>query len=105
MCRTPIVTGLLFVAAGAHVLCLTALVLWLSGNWRWVEGWIFGVWLVCFIAAMFLWLYFKDPALLAERLRMPGSGGESRADMVILLAVKLGFLAWMILSPLDVRFG
>jgi protein-S-isoprenylcysteine O-methyltransferase Ste14 len=106
MCRTPIVTGLLFVAAGAHVLCLTALVLWLSGNWRWVEGWIFGgVWLVSFIAAMFLWLYFKDPALLAERLRMPGCGGESRADMVILLAVKLGFLAWMILSPFDVRFG
>jgi hypothetical protein len=26
----------------------------------------------------------QDPALLAERLRMPGSGGESRSDMAIL---------------------
>ncbi len=105
MRRTPIITGLLFLAAGAYVLCLAALVLWLSGNWRWVEGWIFGVWFMSFIAAMFLWLYFKDPALLAERMRMPGSGGESRADVAILLAVKVGFLAWVILPPLDVRFG
>ncbi|MDR3746908.1 MAG: isoprenylcysteine carboxylmethyltransferase family protein [Acidobacteriota bacterium] len=102
---TPIITGLVFVAAGAYVLGLTTLLLWLSGDWRWVQGWIFGVWWASFIAAILWWLRFRDPALLAERFRLPGSGGESRADMVILIGIKLGFFAWIVLSPLDVRFG
>jgi protein-S-isoprenylcysteine O-methyltransferase Ste14 len=105
MRSTPIITGLVFVAAGAYVLGVATLLLWLSGDWRWVEGWIFGVWLVSFIAATFLWLHYKDPGLLAERMRMPGSGGESRADMAILIGVKVGWIAWIVLSPLDVRFG
>jgi len=103
--RSRIITGLVFVAAGAYVVGLTTLMLWLSGDWHWVEGWIFGACWGALIAAYFLWLHYKDPALFAERLRMPGSGGESRADLVILLAVKVGFLAWLVLSPLDVRFG
>jgi protein-S-isoprenylcysteine O-methyltransferase Ste14 len=102
---TPIIAALIFVAVGAYILGIATLLLWLSGDWRWVEGWIFGVWLVSFIVVTGLWLHYKDPALLAERLRMPGSGGESRADMAILLAAKLGFVAWLVLSPLDVRFG
>ena len=102
---TPIITGLVFVAAGAYVVGVATLLLWLSGDWRWVEGWIFGAWLVSFTAAIFLWLHYQDPALLAERMRMPGSGGESRSDMVILIGVKVGWIAWIVLSPLDVRFG
>ncbi|MFZ1131717.1 MAG: isoprenylcysteine carboxylmethyltransferase family protein [Terriglobales bacterium] len=102
---TPMITGLVFVAAGAYVLSGAALLLWLSGDWRWVEGWIFGVWWASFMAAIVLWLYYRDPALLAERFRMPGSGGESRADMAILIGIKIGFLGWIVVSPLDVRFG
>jgi protein-S-isoprenylcysteine O-methyltransferase Ste14 len=105
MRSTPIITGLVFVAAGAYVLGVATLLLWLSGDWRWVEGWIFSVWLVSFIAAIFLWLHYRDPGLLAERMRMPGSGGESRSDMAILIGVKVGWIAWIVLSPLDVRFG
>jgi len=81
MRSTPIITGLVFVAAGAYVIGGTTLMLWLSGDWRWVEGWIFGVWWGAFIAALFWWLRYRDPALFAERMRMPGSGGESRADL------------------------
>ena len=105
MRRTPIITGLVIVAASVYILGLAALLLWLSGDWRWVEGWIFDVWWVSFLAGMFFWLRYRDPALLAERMRMPGRGGESRADMAILIAIKVSFLAWLILSPLDVRFG
>jgi hypothetical protein len=79
--------------------------LWLSGDWRWVEGWIFGSWWVSFAAATVLWLGFKDPALLAERMRMPGTGGESRADMVILFGIKVGFLALIFVPALNVRFA
>jgi protein-S-isoprenylcysteine O-methyltransferase Ste14 len=105
MRSTPIITGLMWVAAPVGVLGLATLLLWLSGNWRWVEGWIFGVWWVSFMATMVLWLHYKDPALLAERMRKPGSGGESRSDMVILFALKLCFMAALFVSALDVRFS
>ena len=88
MRSTPIITKLMLVAAPVGVLGLAALMLWLSGNWRWVEGWIFGVWWVSFMAAFVLWLHYKDPALLAERMRLPGSAGESRTDMAILIGLK-----------------
>jgi len=50
----------------------------------------------------FLWLHYKDPALLAERMRMPGSGGESRADVAILIGIKVRFLALIVLPARQV---
>jgi protein-S-isoprenylcysteine O-methyltransferase Ste14 len=99
---TPIIIGLQLVAAAVFFL---GIVLWLPGDWRWVEGWIFGVWWISFFAAMLLWLRYRNPALYAERFRMPGSGGESRSDLAILIGLKVCFLAWLFLPALDVRFG
>jgi protein-S-isoprenylcysteine O-methyltransferase Ste14 len=99
---TPIILGLLL--AGLAVVYL-GLLLWLSGDWRWVEGWIFGVWFVSFAATVLLWLRSRDPALLAERFRMPGTGGESRSDLAIVIGLKLCWLAFFVVPPLDVRFG
>ena len=67
---TPIIAGLQL--AGLPVVYL-GLLLWLSDDWRWVEGWIFAVWSLSFMVASLLWLHYRDPALLAERLRMPGT--------------------------------
>jgi len=83
---TPIIIGLQLVAA---LVFFPGLLLWLSGDWRWVEGWIFGVWWVSLGAAILLWLHYRDPALYAERFRMPGSGGESRSDLAILIELKV----------------
>ena len=102
---SPIITGLMWVAAPVGVLGFAALLLWLSGNWRWVGGLDFRCLVVSFVTAIFLWLRFGDPALLAERMRMPGSGGESCSDMAILLAMKVCFLASLFVSALHVRFG
>ena len=102
---TPITTGLMLVAVPVGVLGFAALMPSLSGNWRWVEGWIFGLWWGSFAAASLLWLRYKDPALLAERMRMPGSGGESRSDLAILIGIKVCGLAWIVVPALDVRFG
>jgi len=99
---TPIIFGLLL--AGLPVVYL-GLPLWLSGDWRWVEGWIFGIWFVSFAAAVLLWLRSRGPALLAERFRMPGTGGQSRADAAIVIGLKVCWLAFFVVPPLDVRFG
>ncbi len=104
MISTPITTVLVFVSC-AGLLGFAALPLWLSGDWRWVEGWIFCIWWASFMLASVLWLRYRDPALLAERMRMPGSGGEARSDVAILIAVKLCSMAWMVVPPLDVRFN
>ena len=103
--RRQIATGLGFVAIAVYLLGVPVLILWLSGNWRWVEGWIFGVLWSAVIGGSLLWLYFNDPALFAERCRRPGTGGESRSDLAILIGIKVASLAWLILPPLDVRFG
>ena len=99
---TPTILGLQL--AGLPVVFL-GLLLWLSGDWRWVEGWIFGIWWVSLVAAILLWLLYRDPALLAERFRMPGSGGESRSDLAIVIGMKVCFLAFFVVAPLDVRYG
>ena len=100
----PIVTVLQFAGAGTYLLGVPALVLWLSGNWHWVAGWIFGIWFTATMGTCVLWLYYKDPALLAERFRRPGTGGQSRADLAILTGIKVVAMAWFVVPPLDVRF-
>ena len=77
-----------------------------TGDWRWREGWIFGGWFLAVCASTIAWLYRKDPALLAERYRKPGSGGQSRRDQIIVYLLVLGFIVWIVLMPLDARrFG
>lgn len=83
-----------------------ALILILAGDWHWLEGWLFALWFVAMILLSMIYLYLKDPALLAERTRKPGSGNQKKWDkylggLIIVLA-----MTWLILMPLDARrFG
>lgn len=102
----PPVSSLKLVATGAYLLAWPALLLWLSADWRWPEGWLFGLWFVSLCATCVGWLYREDPALLAERYRKPGSGGQSQADANTVYALLFGFIASIVLPPLDARrFG
>jgi protein-S-isoprenylcysteine O-methyltransferase Ste14 len=101
--RTAPVSPLKLVATGAYLLIWPLLQLWLAGDWRWLPGWIFGAWLVGLSAVCIAWLYRRDPALLAERYRRPGTGGQSRADARIVYALVLGFILWIAVPPLDAR--
>jgi protein-S-isoprenylcysteine O-methyltransferase Ste14 len=103
---TPSVTPARLAATAAYLLAWPALLLWLSGDWRWPEGWLFGLWFVALCATTITWLYRRDPALLAERYRRPGSGGQPGADRLIVAGLVVGFAAWIALPPLDARrFG
>lgn len=91
-----------------RVVCLLGLAFllpWVAGDWRWVEGWILGAWWGSLGASILLWLYFRDPGLLKERSRMAGTRGEPRSDVVLVLLIFIGFFAWLVVPPLDRRFG
>ena len=89
-----------------YLLAWPTLLFVLAGDWRWVEGWIFSAWFVALCTICIVWLYRKDPALLAERYRRPGSGGQKGWDRLVVYAIVFGFVSWIVVMPLDVkRFG
>jgi len=89
------------VATALYLVVWPVILFALAGSLRWIEGWIFSLWFTALSAASIVWLYRKDPALLAERYRSPGSGGQKRWDIVVIYAVMVGFIAWIALMPLD----
>lgn len=95
------VTPLGLFATALYLLAWPLVMLFLAGNWRWREGWIFGGWFLAVCISSLAWLYRHDPALLAERYRLPGSGGQSRRDAVIVALLVVGFVLWIVLMPLD----
>ena len=79
------------------------LILILAGNWRWVEGWIFSLWMVVMIPFTTIYLYFKDPALLAERTKRPGSENQKPWDKFLLVGIFAIAILWLIILPLDAQ--
>ena len=98
-------TTLFSLAFVAYVFGAPPLLIWLSGDWRWVQGWIFYGTFTALFAVSVIWMLLRDPGLLAERMRWPRRGEESRADMAILLGIKVDAIAWLVAPALDRRFG
>jgi protein-S-isoprenylcysteine O-methyltransferase Ste14 len=89
-----------------YVLIFPALLLFLSGDWLWVEGWLFSLWYAALCFASILYLYLNDPALLAERYKQPGTANQKGWDKYVVVGLFIGFIAWIIIMPLDAkRFG
>jgi hypothetical protein len=63
-----------------YILIFPALVLLLSGDWLWVEGWIFSLWFLVMCFDVIIYLYRNDPELLAERYKKPGTGNQKGWD-------------------------
>jgi protein-S-isoprenylcysteine O-methyltransferase Ste14 len=106
------VPALRLTAAALYVAAWPALMFVLAGDARWLEGWLFTGWLLGLYATITIWLYRKDPALLAERHRRPprgptaGTTQQSGRDRIWVLLLVLGFAAWIVMMPLDARrFG
>ncbi len=88
------------------VVFFPAVTLLLAGDWRWTEGWIFGLWFSAMVLSIVLYTYFKDPALLAERRKAPGSDNQKGWDRYVMYLIYALGIAWLILMPLDARrFG
>jgi len=77
--------------------------LFISGNWLWLQGWIFSIWFLglCYLTIIYLYLY--DPALLEERYRKPGSGEEKGWDKYLVYILFSSFVVWFVIMPLDAQ--
>jgi protein-S-isoprenylcysteine O-methyltransferase Ste14 len=94
------------VFAFLYILIFPALVLLLSGDLFWPAGWIFCIWFILLCFSTILYLYQKDPALLAERYKKPGTGNQEGWDRSVVYGLVIGFVAWIGIMPLDAkRFG
>jgi len=88
------------------ILIFPAVILFLSGNWLWLEGWIFSLWFDAMVLSNVMYLYLKDPALLAERSKAPGSDNQKQWDKYLVIVIYFMALVWFIIMPLDAkRFG
>jgi protein-S-isoprenylcysteine O-methyltransferase Ste14 len=89
-----------------YILIFPVLILFLSGDWLWIEGWIFNIWYIALCATAIVYLYRNDPALLAERYKQPGTANQRGWDRYIVYGLVLGFIVWIIITPLDAkRYG
>jgi protein-S-isoprenylcysteine O-methyltransferase Ste14 len=89
-----------------YVLVFPALLLILSGDSTWAEGWIFSLWFLSLCYTTILYLNRKDPALLEERYRQPGTGNQEDWDRYVVYGLLVGFIIWFFIMPLDAkRFG
>ena len=86
-----------------YILIFPALLLFLSGDWAWIEGWIFSIWFIILCYTTIIFLYRKDPSLLAERYRKPGTGDQKGWDKYVVIGLVIGFTAWIIIMPLDAK--
>lgn len=86
----------------AFWLFVTALVLFFAaGNPAWPAAWAFLVEIGALGLAVGVWLASSDPGLLAERLRLPYEHTQKAWDRRFMIAVAIGFLAWLALMGLD----
>jgi protein-S-isoprenylcysteine O-methyltransferase Ste14 len=100
------ISALRLAGTALYVCVWPTLMFVLAGEAGWLEGWLFAGWFLALCATVIGWLYRKDPALLAERYRRPGSGGQKGWDQAVVYTIMVGFTAWIVLMPLDARrFG
>lgn len=83
------------------ILLFPALIIALSGDVSWPEGWIFSIWFIVLCYTTIIYLYRKDPALLEERYKKPGTGNQEGWDKYVVIGLAIGFAMWIIIMPLD----
>jgi hypothetical protein len=63
-----------------YILLFPAMLFILAGDAAWPEGWVFTLWFLVLCYSAIIYLFRKDPALLAERYQKPGSSNQAGWD-------------------------
>ncbi len=93
--------GWFLITCALNLVIFPAIILGLAGDWLWVEGWIFGLWLSAMVLSNVIYLYLRDPALLAERSKRTGSDNQKQWDKILLNIIAIVALLWLFIVPLD----
>ena len=89
-----------------YILLFPAFLFVISGDLTWPEGWIFSIWFLGLCYTTILYLYRRDPALLEERYKQPGTGNQEGWDRYVVYGLLVGFILWFLVMPLEAkRFG
>lgn len=89
-----------------YILTFPLVIIFLSGDLFWVEGWIFGIWFTLMSYSIYIYMYMNDPSLLEERSKKPGTTNQKGWDKYLISCLMIGFIAWCVIMPLDAkRFG
>jgi protein-S-isoprenylcysteine O-methyltransferase Ste14 len=75
----------------------------LSGDLFWAEGWIWGIWFIALCVITTLYLYMHDPALLKERFQNQGINNQKPEQAYLIYLTFLIFLAWIVIMPIDAK--
>lgn len=86
-----------------YILLFPTLLLYLSGDWLWAEGWVFSAWFTALCFSTIIHLYRHDPDLLSERYKKPGTGNQERWDRYVVTGLLIGFITWIVIMPLDAK--
>ncbi|MDF3832902.1 isoprenylcysteine carboxylmethyltransferase family protein [Cupriavidus basilensis] len=88
-------------ALGVEALVFAGLLFGGAGTLRWPAGWAYlilffgcGIWATLRLAR-------HDPALLAERMKMPLQAGQPLWDKIFMLALSVAWCAWLVLMGVD----
>jgi protein-S-isoprenylcysteine O-methyltransferase Ste14 len=88
------------------LLFFPTIIILLSGNPLWVEGWMLSFWFDAMMLVNIIYMYKKNPALISERLNTHGSHNQEKWDKYVLALLFLISAFWICGMPLDAqRFG
>lgn len=80
-----------------------AVIIILSGNLLWIEGWILSIWFGVMMLINIIYMYQNNPALLSERLNAHGSHNQKKWDKHLLTLLFILSAFWICSLPLDAQ--
>ena len=80
-----------------------ALIMLSAGSFTWIEGWLFSLWFDAMVLSTMIYMYLKNPGLLVERAKFPGSDGQKKWDVFLLVFIYFLSIFWLMIMPLDAK--
>lgn len=88
------------------LLIYPVLLLFLADDWLWPEGWVYNIWFIVLSTTSLVYLFRKDPALLAERFKISEPKNQKTWDKYFIYLIIIIYTVWFTIMPLDAkRFG
>jgi protein-S-isoprenylcysteine O-methyltransferase Ste14 len=85
------------------VILFPAIIVLLSGNLAWAEGWILSIWFDVMMLSNMIYMYKKNPTLISERLNVYGSQNQKKWDKHLLASLFILAAFWFVAMPLDAQ--